>query len=330
VTRRILVTGGAGYIGSVIVDQLLDRGFGVVVLDDLSTGHRDAVSKKATFVEGNIGDRALVDGLLGRESVAAIIHLAAFALVSESVARPDKYRQNNVTAARSLLDAAVGAKVGRFVFSSSCAVYGHPARVPIPEDTPQAPVNPYGETKRDFEHILAAYCVRHNFAGVSLRYFNAAGATEQRGEDHDPETHLIPNVLAVAAGKRTAVELYGTDYPTDDGTAVRDYVHVADIADAHVRAVDVRLADGAGSIALNLGTGAGHSVLQVVEAARRVTGKPLETVARPRRPGDPPALVAAVAQASAVLGWRASRSGLEDILETAWRWHRAHPHGYRS
>ncbi|MEX2156304.1 MAG: UDP-glucose 4-epimerase GalE [Gemmatimonadales bacterium] len=331
-TARVLVTGGAGYIGSVVVDQLLDRGCHVVVLDNLSTGHRTAVAEDAPFVEGNVGDHALVAALLERERVDAIIHLAAFALVPESVAQPEKYRGNNVTAARVLLDAAVRANVRRFVFSSSCAVYGHPATIPISEDTPQAPVNPYGETKREFEQVLSEYGLRHGLAAVSLRYFNAAGATERRGEDHDPETHLIPNVLAVALGKRRAVDVFGTDYPTPDGSAVRDYIHVADIADAHVRALDLSIDDGPGEapIALNLGTGSGHSVRGVVEAARRITGTAIPTVEAPRRSGDPPALVAAVGRAARVLSWRPTQSGLEEILGSAWRWHRAHPHGYRS
>jgi len=328
VTGRVLVTGGAGYIGSILVDQLLERGFHVVVLDDLSTGHRQAVARGAGFVQGGVGNRELVEALLERERIEAIIHLAAFALVAESVAQPRKYVTNNVTAARVLLEAAGSAKVRRFVFSSSCAVYGHPATIPITEDTPQAPVNPYGETKRDFERLLAQFGPQHGLAVVSLRYFNAAGATEQRGEDHDPETHLIPNVLAAALGKRAALEVYGTDYPTADGTAVRDYVHVTDIADAHLRALDVQLDDGS-AVAVNLGTGAGRSVREVVEAARRVTGRPVPTVERPRRPGDPPELVAAVGRAASVLGWRAAHSSLEEILGSAWRWHQAHPHGYR-
>ena len=327
-TRRVLVTGGAGYIGSILVDQLLERGFHVVVLDDLSTGHRQAVARGAGFVQGGVGNRELVEALLERERIEAIIHLAAFALVAESVTQPRKYVTNNVTAARVLLEAAGSAKVRRFVFSSSCAVYGHPATIPITEDTPQAPVNPYGETKRDFERLLAQFGPQHGLAVVSLRYFNAAGATEQRGEDHDPETHLIPNVLAAALGKRAALEVYGTDYPTADGTAVRDYVHVTDIADAHLRALDVQLDDGS-AVAVNLGTGAGRSVREVVEAARRVTGRPVPTVERPRRPGDPPELVAAVGRAASVLGWRAAHSSLEEILGSAWRWHQAHPHGYR-
>lgn len=327
-TGRVLVTGGAGYIGSILVDQLLDRGYGVVVLDDLSTGHAQAVARGAGFVQGGVGNRELVTTLLERERITAIIHMAALALVSESVTQPQKYVTNNVTAARVLLEAAGRASIRRFVFSSSCAVYGHPPKIPITEDTPQVPVNPYGETKRDFERLLAQFAPQHGLAVVSLRYFNAAGATERRGEDHDPETHLIPNVLATALGKREALDVFGTDYPTPDGTAIRDYVHVADIAAAHVQALEVELAGGA-AVALNLGTGTGRSVREVVDSARRVTGRPVATIERPRRPGDPPALVAAVDRAADVLGWRARQSSLEEILESAWRWHRAHPHGYQ-
>ena len=326
--RRILVTGGAGYIGSVVVDQLLERGFKVVVLDDLSAGHRRAVARGAGFIQGGVGDRELVESLLEREGIEAIIHLAAFALVPESVAQPQKYVTNNVTAARVLLEAAVRAKIRRFVFSSSCAVYGHPATTPIREDAPLAPVNPYGETKRDYERLLAEVGPKHGIGVVSLRYFNASGATEQRGEAHDPETHLIPNVFAAALGNRVALEVYGTDYPTADGTAIRDYVHVADIADAHLRALDVAL-DGGAAVAVNLGTGTGRSVREVVETARRVTGRAVPMVERPRRPGDPPELVAAVGRAATLLGWRPSHSSLEEILSSAWRWHQAHPQGYR-
>ena len=325
---RILVTGGAGYIGSVVVDQLLERGFEVVVLDDLSTGHRQAVARGAAFVQGNVGNRELVDALLEGERIDAIIHLAAFALVAESVAQPRKYVTNNVTAARVLLESAVRTGVRRFVFSSSCAVYGHPSRVPITEDTPQRPVNPYGETKRDFERLLGEIGPPAGMSIVSLRYFNASGATEARGEHHDPETHLIPNVLSAALGKTDAVEVYGTDYPTADGTAVRDFVHVSDIAAAHLRALDVQLND-AEPVAVNLGTGTGRSVREVVDAAQRVTGRSVPTRERPRRPGDPPELVAAVDRAATVLGWRASHSSLDEILSSAWRWHQNHPHGYR-
>ena len=327
-TQSVLVTGGAGYIGSVVVDQLLDRGYKVVVLDDLSTGHRPVVPRGAGFVQGGVGNRELVEALFEAEGIESIIHLAAFALVPESVAQPQKYVTNNVTAARVLLEAAVRAKVRRFVFSSSCAVYGLPAKVPITEDSPQAPVNPYGETKRDFERLLADVGPRNGMGVVSLRYFNACGATARLGEDHDPETHLIPNVLAAALGKRAALEIYGTDYPTPDGTAVRDYVHVTDIADAHLRALDASL-DGGSAVAVNLGTGTGRSVREVVEAARRVTGRDVPTVERPRRPGDPPELVAAVGRAATVLGWRAAHSSLDEILSSAWQWHQTHPQGYR-
>jgi UDP-glucose 4-epimerase len=326
---RVLVTGGAGYIGSVVVDQLLQRGHNVVVLDDLSRGHQAAVAREASFVQGGIGDRDLVEALLERERIEAIIHLAAYALVPESVAQPQMYVTNNVTAARVLLEAAGRTGVRRFVFSSSCAVYGHPATVPIMEDTPQAPVNPYGETKRDFERLLAEYAPRYGLSVVSLRYFNASGATAQRGEDHDPETHLIPNVLGAALGTRPAVDVFGTDYPTPDGSAVRDFVHVADIADAHVAALDVWL-DGIGPYTVNLGTGTGHSVRQVVDTARRVTGKAIPVREQPRRPGDPPVLVAAVQRAADLLRWRATHSSLEEILSSAWRWHQAHPRGYRT
>jgi len=315
--RSILVTGGAGYIGSVVVEQLLALGHSVVVLDDLSRGHRAAVDPRAEFVRGGIADRRVLDELLARRACDALVHLAAYALVAESVAHPEMYFSNNVTGGRVLLDAVVAAGVRRVIFSSSCAVYGHPPVVPIPEDAPRAPVNPYGETKLAFERLLADYATRHGVGSISLRYFNAAGATALYGEDHDPETHLIPNVLQVALGRRPAVEVYGTDYPTPDG--------IADIADAHVRALD---ADFVGAEAVNLGTGAGHSVLAVTEAARRVTGRPNPTVPCPRRPGDPPTLVAAPGRAEQLLGWRPRRSRLDEILASAWEWHRTHPSGY--
>lgn len=323
--RSILVTGGAGYIGSVVVAQLLARGHAVVVLDDLSRGHRQAVAPDATFVHGGIDDRGVLDALLERHRCDALVHLAAYALVSESVAEPERYRANNVTAGRVLLEGAAAAGVRRIVFSSSCAVYGHPRATPITEDAPLAPVNPYGETKREFEGLLAEYAAQDGATVVSLRYFNAAGGSGHYGEDHDPETHLIPNVLRVALDQRAVLEVMGTDYPTPDGTAVRDYIHVLDIADAHAQALE---ADLTGATAVNLGTGVGYSVLAVAEAARRVTGRPIRTAARPRRPGDPPELVAAAERAAAVLGWRPRHSSLDEILTSAWAWHRAHPHGY--
>jgi UDP-glucose 4-epimerase len=327
----ILVAGGAGYIGSVVVEQLLARGYAVVVLDDLSRGHREAVAAGATFVQGGIGDRAVLDTVLRRHRCHALVHLAAYALVGESVAEPEMYRANNVTAGRVLLEGAAAAGVRRVVFSSSCAVYGHPPTTPIPEDAPLAPVNPYGETKRDFERLLAEYARQHDATVFSLRYFNAAGATAHHGEDHAPETHLIPNVLRVACGAQPALDVQGTDYATPDGTAVRDYVHVLDIAEAHVRALEAGPGEAGprgGATAVNLGTGVGYSVLAVAEAARRVTGRPIPAVPRPRRPGDPPELVAAAGRAEAVLGWRAQHSSLEKILASAWAWHQAHPHGY--
>ena len=327
----VLVTGGAGYIGSVVVAQLLVRGYPVVVLDDLSRGHRAAVAPEATFVRGGVGDRAGLDALLRSHRCNALVHLAAYALVGESVAEPEMYRANNVTAGRVLLERAAAAGVRRVVFSSSCAVYGHPRVTPIPEDAALAPVNPYGETKREFERVLADYARADGATVVSLRYFNAAGATVHHGEDHVPETHLIPNLLRVASGRQQALDIQGTDYPTPDGTAVRDYVHVLDIADAHVRALEADPAQAGArgrATAVNLGTGVGYSVLAVVDAARRVTGGQIPAVARPRRPGDPPELVAAAGRAATMLGWRPRHSSLEEILASAWAWHQAHPHGY--
>ncbi len=325
--RSILVTGGAGYIGSVVVEQLRARGDTPIVLDDLSTGHRDAVAPGVEFIKGNVGDRAVLERLFAGHRIEAVMHLAAFALVAESVADPAKYRANNVTAGQVLLEATVAAGVSRLIFSSSCTIYGHRGAEPIGEDTPPAPMNPYGETKVEFEGMLAGYGRSHGLASVSLRYFNAAGASPRCGEDHTPETHLVPNILRVAQQRAAAVEVFGSDYPTPDGTAVRDYIHILDLADAHLRALDAKL-DGA--VALNLGTGAGHSVLAVVAAARAVTGRSIPTMLRPRRPGDPPVLVAGLGRAEQLLGWRPRHSSLEEILATAWAWHQAHADGYRN
>ncbi len=324
-TRSVLVTGGAGYIGSVVVEQLLARGEVPIVLDDLSTGHRAAVAPGVEFIQGNVGDRGVLEELFARHAIDALMHLAAFALVAESVADPAKYRANNVTAGRVLLEAAVAAGVPRVVFSSSCTIYGHRGAEPIGEDTPAAPLNPYGETKVEFEAMLARLAQSHELASLSLRYFNAAGASTRYGEDHEPETHLIPNILRVAQGEAPALEVYGSDYATSDGTAVRDYIHVLDLADAHIRALDATLK---GAVAVNLGTGAGHSVLAVANAARAVTGRRIATVLGPRRPGDPPFLVAARGRAEQLLGWRPRHSSLEEILASAWAWHQAHPRGY--
>jgi UDP-glucose 4-epimerase len=325
VSDRVLVTGGAGYVGSVVVERLLAEGYGVVVLDNLSTGHRGAVAAGATLIEGEVGDPGTVERLLAAHRPVAVMHLAACALVAESVANPGKYYANNVEASRALLSAATAAGVRRFVFSSSCSVYGVPARLPITEDTPTAPLSPYGETKLAFERDLQAAASKNGFAAVSLRYFNAAGATERLGEDHAVETHLIPNVLRVALGRAPRVEIYGTDYPTPDGTAVRDYVHVSDIADAHLLALKT---PARGAVALNLGSGSGYSVREVVDAARAVTHLPIPAVEAGRRPGDPPVLVAGAARAREVLGWTPRTPALSDIVASAWRWHQAHPDGY--
>src|SRR5256885_532924 len=327
----VLVTGGAGYIGSVVVAQLLARGYPVVVLDDLSRGHRAAVAPEATFVQGGVGDRAALDALLRRHRCQGLGHLAGYVLVGGAVADPEMYRANNVTAGRVLLERAAAAGVRRVVFSSSCAVYGHPSVTPIPEDAPLAPVNPYGETKRDFERMLADYARADGASVVNLRYFNAAGATAHQGEDHVPETHLIPNVLRVASGRQRALDIHGTDYPTPDGTAVRDYVHVLDIADAHVRALEADLtqAGSAGGAAPgDPRTGGGDSLLAGAEAARRGSGPPDSAVARPAPPGGPAPPVCAAGRAATILGWRPRHSSLEEILASAWAWHQAHPHGY--
>src|SRR5438105_8763501 len=312
---RVLVTGGAGYIGSVVVEQLLARGHMRIVLDDLSTGHRAAIAPGVEFVQGNVGDRRVLEDVFHGPGVDALMHFAAFALVAESVANPAKYHANNVAAGRVLLDARVAARVRRVIFSSSCTIYGHRGAEPIGEDTPAAPVNPYGETKVAFERMLGVAARTQGVASVSLRYFNAAGASERCGEDHEPETHLIPNVLRVAQGRAPGLEVYGTDYPTADGTAVRDYIHVLDLADAHIRALDAEL-DGA--VAVNLGTGTGSSVLAVAEAARRVTGRAVATLAQPRRPGDPPFLVAARGRAEQLRGWRPRHPSLEGSIASRW------------
>jgi len=325
-TPRVLVTGGAGYIGSIVTEQLLARNRQVVVLDDLSTGHREAIPEGAQFVRGGIGDPAALKEIFAGSPIEAIVHLAAFALVEESVANPDKYRANNVAAARVLLDAAVAMGVRRFVFSSSCTVYGVPKAVPIPEDAPMAPMSPYGETKLEFERVLGDYAARHTLSSVSLRYFNAAGASAQRGEDHDPESHLIPNVLAVALGKRAAVDIFGIDYPTPDGTAVRDYIHVDDLADAHIAAMEKL--DQQQQLFVNLGTGRGFSVKEIIATAEKVTGKKVPVTYGPRRAGDAIALYADPSRAKQLLGWEAKHKDPETIIRSAWNWFSKHPRGY--
>ena len=327
----ILVTGGAGYVGSVSVEAFLAAGHQVVVLDDLTTGHRAAVADRATLIVGSYGDRPLVTRLLEEHGIEAILHCAARSLVGESIIAPGRYYTDNVAGGVALLEAAREVGVERLVFSSTAAVYGVPDATPITEDAPLRPINPYGETKRTFEGALHWYGEAYGLRSVSLRYFNVAGATEALGEDHDPETHLIPNVL-MAAQRGAAVTLFGDDYPTPDGTNVRDYIHVADLASAHLLAIeatapgDPRTDEGA--LACNLGVGGGFSNLQVLAAASAVVGHEIPSVIGPRRAGDPPILVAAADRAAAVLRWRPEHTTLEAMVGSAWSWRRRHPGGY--
>jgi UDP-glucose-4-epimerase GalE len=322
---RVLVTGGAGYVGSVSVERLLEAGLEVVVLDDLSTGHREAVPGVASLEIGSYGDADKLGRLLERARVDAILHCAARSLVGESVREPARYYRENVVGGLVLLDAARQAGVLRVVFSSTAAVYGVPATTPIAESAPLAPINPYGETKRGFEGALRFYGEAYGIRSVSLRYFNVAGATEHNGELHDPETHLIPNVLR-AAETGVPITLFGTDYPTPDGTCIRDYIHVADLADAHLLALEATGRPAAGgqpaADAMNLGIGRGFSVREVVAAAEALVGRAIPTTPGPRRVGDPPALVAAVDRAGRILGWAAARPTLEEMIGSAWDWRR--------
>ena len=324
---RVLVTGGAGYVGSVVVEELVATAAErIVVLDDLSTGHREALFPGVELCVGRIDDRALVVELCRRERIDAAIHLAARSLVAESVADPAGYYESNLLGSLRLLDALREAGVKRFVLSSTAAVYGLPRATPITEDMPTLPVNPYGETKLALEQALKWYARAYGLRYVSLRYFNAAGATERCGEAHDPEKHLIPLVLAAAAGEREAVFVYGADYDTLDGTCVRDYVHVADLADAHVLALEAR--GDAANRAYNLGSEEGYSVKQVLAAAEDVAGRAIPHVLRDRRPGDPPVLVASARAAREGLGWQPRRATLHRIIEDAWSWRERHPRGY--
>jgi UDP-glucose 4-epimerase len=331
---NVLVTGGAGYIGSVIVEALLRRGHTVTVLDSLYKGHGAAVTAPAKLVQIDLADREAVGqtvaALATGSEPAAVIHMAADSLVGESMQRPTKYFRNNVINSLNLAEAVVEAGVGLLVFSSTAAVYGEPETVPITEDFPTAPTNVYGETKLAFERILRWLERIHGLRWVALRYFNAAGATERLGEDHAPESHLIPNILQVPLGKRERVALFGTDYPTPDGTCIRDYVHVADLAEAHILALEALQRDAVPSGAFNLGSGTGYSNRQVIEAARRVTGHAIPVVEEPRRAGDPAALVASSERIRRDLGWAPQFPGIEEIVGSAWAWHRSHPNGYEA
>jgi UDP-glucose-4-epimerase GalE len=318
---RILVTGGAGFIGSQTAKTLAAQGIEPVVLDNLTTGHRWAV-RWGPFVRGDVGDRELMRRVLRDYDIEGVVHFAAAAYVGESVYEPRKYFQNNVANTLALLDAMMEVGVGRIVFSSTCATYGIPNDLPIGEDHAQRPVNPYGGSKFFVERVLRTYGDAYGLHWVALRYFNAAGADPdgELGEEHDPETHLIPLVIAAGLGMQPGVEVFGTDYPTPDRTAIRDYVHVVDLADAHVRALG-HLRDGGESLAVNLGTGGGYSVREVIAAVERVGGRPVPVREAPRRPGDPPALVANAAHARELLGWRAHHADLDSIVRSAWAWH---------
>ncbi len=320
-SKTILVTGGAGYIGSHACKALARAGYRPVAYDNLVYGHREAV-RWGPLIEADLADAGTLAQTLRRFKVAAVMHFAAFAYVGESVAKPDLYFRNNVANSLVLLEAMRSRGVRRMVFSSTCATYGSPDRVPIPETAPQRPVNPYGESKLMVERMLHWYGAAYGLAHASLRYFNAAGADPEGeiGEDHRPETHLVPAVLEAASGQRAQIDIFGTDYPTPDGTAIRDFIHVQDLAEAHVKALD-RLLAGGPSLTLNLGTGHGHSVREVIAAAERVTGRPIPRRETARRPGDPPMLVADPTRARQALGWAPNLSDLDTILSTAWAWH---------
>jgi UDP-glucose-4-epimerase GalE len=326
---RILVTGGAGYIGSHTVRRLIARGHDVTVFDSLVYGHRQAVPAERLVV-GDLRDADHLDQVLVVNRIEAVVHFAAFAYVGESVKDPAKYYTNNLVYSLNLLDRCRRHGVGRFVFSSTCATYGEPTAVPITEAEKQAPINPYGNTKLAFERALADYAAAYPFGFCALRYFNAAGASPAGdiGEDHDPETHLIPLVFQAATGRRPHVEIYGTDYPTPDGTCVRDYIHVDDLAEAHVLALDA-IRPGS-SLAYNVGIGRGYSVREVIRTAEEVSGRKVPVKEGPRRPGDPPALVANADKIRTELGWAPRHAELRPIVETAWNWHKNHPDGYNS
>lgn len=320
---KILVVGGAGYIGSVCAELLLDEGYEVAILDNLSEGHRAAIDPRAQFIEGDLAEREQLTATLRRIRPEAVMHFAANALVGESMQNPSKYFRNNIASGLNLLDAMLAADCRRLVFSSTCATFGPPERLPIDESTPQQPINPYGESKLAFEKILHWFDQIHNLRFVSLRYFNAAGASEKFGEDHRIETHLIPNVLQVALGKKPHVEIFGADYDTSDGTCIRDYIHILDLSRAHILALGAKA-----SAFYNLGTGGGSSVREVIDACRKVTGKKISTIEKPRRPGDPPRLIAASEKIKRELGWQPQFQSLTEIIGSAWRWSEKFPGGY--
>jgi UDP-glucose 4-epimerase len=320
---KILVVGGAGYIGSVCAELLLNEGHDVAIFDNLTEGHRAAIDPRAIFIEGDLSDRAAIGAALSKVHPDAVMHFAANALVGESMENPSKYFRNNVGHGLNLLDAMVEARVTRLVFSSTCAIFGPPDRLPIDETLPARPINPYGESKLAFEKILKWYDQIHGLKFVSLRYFNAAGASEKFGEDHRIETHLIPNVLQVALGQKPEVAIFGTDYETPDGTCIRDYIHILDLARAHILALGSKKSEF-----YNLGTGGGSSVREVIGTVGKVTGRKIKVVEKPRRPGDPPRLIASSEKIQRELGWKPQFQSLDVIIESAWKWHQTFPNGY--
>ncbi|UCC86665.1 MAG: UDP-glucose 4-epimerase GalE [Anaerolineales bacterium] len=322
---KVLVTGGAGYIGSIVVEQLIQAGETVVVFDNLYQGHRAAVHPAATFVVGSLADRSAVDDLLNEHRPQAIMHFASHTLVGESMENPFRYLGENVTNGLNLLQSAVQHGVRRFILSSTANLFDEPARMPIDEAETIVPGSPYGESKYILERMLYWLDRTHDFRYAALRYFNAAGASAERGEDHHPETHLIPIVLSVALGKRDKVIIFGDDYPTRDGTCVRDYIHVIDLAQAHILALR---ALNRGSRVYNLGNGQGFTVKEVIQTAREISGHPIPAEIGLRRPGDPDVLIASSDRIRGELGWEPQHADLRDIIESAWKWHQAHPHGY--
>lgn len=326
---RLLVLGGAGYIGSHTAVELLDRGHEVVIADNLITGYKQAVPKEAVFYQGDIRDYNFLNNLFKKEKIDAVIHFAAFSLVGESVTNPLKYYENNLYGTKVLLQAMIDNNVDKIVFSSTAATYGEPENIPILESDRTCPTNPYGETKLAMEKMMKWSANAYQLRYVSLRYFNACGAHKsgKLGEAHNPESHLIPLVLQVPNGKRESVSIYGTDYDTPDGTCIRDYIHVTDLAEAHILAVEYLMKGGESNV-FNLGNGVGYSVREVIETARKVTGHPIPAVEIPRRAGDPARLVASGEKAKTVLGWEPKITSLEDIIRSAWVWHSTHPNGY--
>lgn len=321
--KRVLIAGGAGYIGSACTEYLLDRKFEVVVFDNLITGHEDAVDKRAEFIKGDLADRAMIIDVVKNGNFDGIMHFAAFSLVGESMTDPGKYFRNNLGSGINLLDGAVAGNVKSFVFSSTCATYGEPTEIPITEKEKQDPINPYGESKLMFEKALKWYNQIFGIKYAALRYFNASGASKNFGEDHRPESHLIPLVLQVAQGKRDSIKIFGDDYPTPDGTCIRDYIHILDLAQAHMLALD---APESGHY--NLGTGNGMSVKEIIDVAREVTGHPIPADIEPRRPGDPPRLIGDSARAKEVLGWKPEFESAFDVISSAWNWAQKYPKGY--